>query len=94
MGAALWGAGRRRERNMAFAREEARGRIETDPACAREVNFRPGVQIGEIVIRARRPVEGFHIRLQLNEIAGHEARREPVMPQDVHEQPARVPARA
>ena len=88
------GRRRRRERNMAFAREEARGRIETDPACAREVDFRPGVQVGEIVIRARRPVERFHIRLQLNEVAGHEARREPVMPQDVHEQPARVPARA
>ena len=62
---------------MALAREQARGRIEPDPARAREINLRPGVQIGEIVLRARRPVERFHIRLELDQVARHEARREP-----------------
>ena len=41
------------ERDVAFAREQSRGRIEADPAGARQIDFGPGVQIGEILLRAR-----------------------------------------
>ncbi len=41
-------AGRRRERDVAFAGEEAGGRVEPDPAGSREVDLRPGVQVGEV----------------------------------------------
>ena len=85
---------RRGQRNVALAREQPGGRIEADPARARQVNFGPGVQIGEIVVRARRPVERFHIGLELDQIAGHEPRRQPVMAEDVHQEPAQIAAGA
>ena len=69
---------RRGQRNVALAREQARGRIEPDPARARQINLGPGVQIGEVVLGARRPVERFHVGLELDQVARHEARREPV----------------
>ena len=33
---------------MSFAREQSRGRVEPDPAGAREVHFAPCVEVGEI----------------------------------------------
>ena len=44
--------GRRGQRNVAFAGQEPRGRIEADPAGARQIDFAPGVQIGEVVVGA------------------------------------------
>ena len=41
------------ERNVAFARQQARRRIEADPARARHIDFGPGMQIGEIDCRCR-----------------------------------------
>ena len=86
--------GRRGERNMAFAGQEPRGRIESDPARAGKIDLGPGVQIGEVVVRAGGPVERDPIRLELNEVAGHEPRRETQIAQDLHQKPARIAARA
>ena len=47
--------------NMAFAREQPRSRIKTNPAAAGQIHFCPRVQIGEILFRAARPVERFQI---------------------------------
>ena len=85
---------RRGERNMAFAGQQARGRIEADPAGAGQIDLAPGVQIGEVVVGAGRPVERDEIGLELDEIAGHEAGGEAEMAQDLHQQPARIAARA
>ena len=68
---------RRGERHVAFAAQQARGRVEADPAGAGQIDFGPGVQIGEIVLGARRPVERLDVGPQLNEIAGDEARGRP-----------------
>ena len=46
---------RRAEWQMAFAAEEPRGRIEPDPAGARNIDFGPGVQIGKIMLSAGGP---------------------------------------
>ena len=45
--------GRAGERDMALAREEAGGRIEADPSRPGQVDLDPGVQIGEVLLRAR-----------------------------------------
>ena len=67
--AIMW---RRGQWNVAFRRQQSRSRIEADPARAGQIDLGPGVEIGEVVVRARRPVERDEIGLQLNEIAGHE----------------------
>ena len=87
-------AGRRRERDVAFAGEEAGGRVEPDPAGAREIDLRPGVQVGEVRRGPGRAVQRLHIGRELNQVAGDEARRQTEMTQDLHEQPAGVAARA
>ena len=44
----LWRAS---ERNVAFAGEQAGSRVEADPAGARQINFGPRMEIGEIGLR-------------------------------------------
>ena len=77
---------------MALAGKQARGRIQSDPSGARQIHFAPGVQIGEIVARARRSVRGSRIGHELNEIARDEARGEPQVPQQLNQQFGRVAA--
>ena len=79
---------------MAFAGQQTRGRIEADPAGAGKIDFGPGVQVGEVMVGPGRPVEGDEIGLELDEIAGHEPRREAEVAQDLDQEPARIPARA
>jgi hypothetical protein len=52
------------------------------------------VQIREVGLGAGGAVERLHVGAQLDEIAGHEARREAHVAQHLHEQPARVAARS
>ena len=54
IGAALNGSGVRGQRDVPFAGEQARGRVEPDPAGAGQVDLGPGVQVGEVG-RRRRP---------------------------------------
>ena len=82
------------ERKMTLAAQQSRGRVEPDPTGARHVGLGPGVQVGEVLRRADRPVERLHVRPQLDEIARHEARREPEVPQGLHQQPGAVAAGA
>ena len=56
--------------------------------------FGPRVQVGEVAIGARRTVERLHVGDELDQVARREARGEPEVAQDLHEQPARVAARA
>ncbi len=84
---------RARERNVPFAGEQSRRRIEADPAGARQVHLAPCVQVGEVDRRAARTVERLHVRHELDQIAGHEARGDAEMPAQLHEQPAAVAAR-
>jgi hypothetical protein len=84
---------RRGERHVAFAGQQSRGRVEADPAGARQIDFRPGVQVGEVDIGPGRPVERDAIGLQLDQVAGDEAGGKAEMPHDLDEQPRRIAAR-
>ena len=87
----VWRAG---QRDMALAAEQARGGVEPDPAGTRQEDLGPGVQVGEIDARAERPFGGIDVGLELNQVARHEARREPEVAHKVDQQPPRVPAGA
>ena len=82
------------ERQVALAREQARGRVETDPARARQVDFAPGVQVGEVRAGSGRTVERLLVRLQLNQIAGYKPGGEAAVTERLHHQPAGIAAGA
>jgi hypothetical protein len=84
--------GRRRQRQMALAAKQARGRVHADPASAGEIDFGPGMEIGKITRRAFRTLERLDVGPQLYEIAGDETPREPEMAQNLDERPGRVAA--
>ena len=90
-GRADWvrGAG---QRDVALAGEQPRGGVEPDPAGAGDIDLRPGMQVGEVRLRAARAVEGLLVRGQLHQIAGDEARRQAQVAQDLHQHPGRVAA--
>ena len=71
----------RGERQMAFAAEKARRRVEPDPAGAGHVDFRPGMQVGKVLARALRALDRIDVGLELDQIAGNETRREAEMAQ-------------
>ena len=83
---------RRRERQMALAAEQAGGRVEADPAGARQIDFRPGMQVGEVLARAQRPFDRVDVGLELDEVTRDETRREPEAAQHLHQQPRRIAA--
>ena len=88
----LWRAG---ERNVPFAGEQPRRRVEPDPAGAGQVDLGPGVQVGEVFRRARgAAVERLDVGGQLHEVARDEAGGETEVAQDLHQQPAAVAAGA
>ena len=79
---------------MSFAREQTGGWVEADPTRAGQVNFCPRVQIREILFRAARAIERFHVRLELDQITADKARSQAKMPHQLHQQPRGVAARA
>ena len=85
--------GRAGERDVSFASQQARGRVEADPARARQVDFAPGVEIGEVVARPLGPLQRLLVGHELDQVARGEARGETEVAQDGDQQPARVAAR-
>ena len=77
---------------MAFARHQTRGRVQTDPTRARQIDLAPGMQVGEIVRGALRPIERLHIGHQLDQVARDETGREAQAAQQLHQQPGRIAA--
>ena len=75
------GSGVRGERDVALAGQQAGGGVQADPAGARQIDFGPGVQVGEVGGRACRAVERLHVGDELDQIAGDEARGEAEMAQ-------------
>jgi len=86
--------GRAGQRDMAFAGQQAGGRIKADPAGAGEIDFAPGVQIRKILLGTARAIQRLHVRLELDDVAGDKARGEPDAPQELAEKPRGVAARA
>ncbi len=79
---------------MAFAGEQAGRRVEAYPARARKIHLRPGMQIGEVLAWPFRTIERLHIGLELDQVSGNEARRQPQVAQSLHQQPGGIPARS
>jgi hypothetical protein len=101
--AGVGGAGHRRgvagvggagQGDMPFAGEQARSRVQADPAGARQVDLAPGVQVGEVGFRAGRTVQRFDVGLELDQVAGDKARGHAEVAQHLHQQPGGVAARA
>ena len=86
--------GRTRQRNVAFAGQQPRRGIETDPAGTGQVHLGPGVQIREIRRGAGRTVQRLDVGHQLHQIARDEARGQTQMTKHLDQQPARIAARA
>ena len=63
---------------MTFAGEEAGGRIKADPTGAREIDFAPRVEVGEILFGAGRTIEGLLVGLELDEVTGDETKIEAI----------------
>ena len=85
---------RGRQRDVALAGEQPRRRVQPDPARAGDVHLGPGVQVGEVGGRARRPVERLDVGGQLDQVAGHEPGGQTHLAQDRDQQPREVAARA
>ena len=83
---------RRREGNVAFAAQQPGRGIEADPAGAGNIDFGPGMQVGEIGFGAGGAFDRQYVRPKLDEIAGDEAGRQADVPHDLHQQPCRIAA--
>ncbi|MCY1528932.1 hypothetical protein D9M68_640550 [compost metagenome] len=79
---------------MALPGEQAGSGVQADPAGARQVDLAPGVQVGEVHLGAAGAVEGLLVGGELDQVAGDEARRQPQVTQQLHQQPGRVAAGA
>ncbi len=85
---------RTRQRNVPLTGKQARCGIESHPPRPRQINFRPGVQIGKILPRTGWPNKGFFVRHELNEIAGYKPGSQSHMPQKLHQEPGAIAARS
>ncbi len=82
-GAASGGGGG--QRNMPFTSEQAGGGVQAHPACARQEDFGPGMQVGKVHLGTAGAIQRFDVRGQLNQIAGYKASRQPQMAQDLYQ---------
>ena len=80
------------QRNVAFAGKQPGGGVQADPAGTRQIDFAPGMQVGEIHLGTGRAIETFHIGGQLDQVPGHETRRQAKVAQQLHQQPGGVTA--
>ena len=76
---------RGRQGDVALPGQQAGSGVEPDPAGARNVDFRPGMQVAEVRARPRGPVEGVDVGLELDQVAGHEAGGEAQLSGDLHQ---------
>ena len=74
--------------------EQAGGRVEPDPAGARQIDLGPGVQVGEVAVGPARAFERIDVGRELDQVARDEARGEAEVAQDLDQQPGGVAARA
>ena len=86
--------GRAGERNMSLAGEQARGRVQSHPARARQIDLAPGVQIREVLVGAGWTVERLRVGGELDQVPRDEARGETEMAEELDEEPGGVTARA
>src|SRR5580658_9395412 len=79
---------------MPLARKKPGGGIEPDPSGAGEIDLGPCMQVSEISRRSFGTFQRFDVGLELDEIAGDEARGEAEMPERLDHQIRAVAARS
>jgi len=84
--------GRASQRNMPFACEQARCRVQPNPTRARQVHLAPSVQVGKVHFGPTGAINRLDIGLELNQVARYKACGHAQMPQHLHQQPAGVSA--
>src|SRR5262249_22368520 len=84
---------RRGQRDVPLAGEQPRCGIEPDPSSARQVDFGPRVEVGEVHGWAAWSVERLHVGGELYEVSGYEASGQTEVTQGLGEQPSGVAAR-
>jgi hypothetical protein len=72
------------QRDVAFSGQQAGGGVDAYPARPWNVGFRPGVQVGEVDVRAAGPVQALHVGLELDQVAGDEAGGDAQMAEELH----------
>ncbi|MNF64412.1 hypothetical protein D3C84_461410 [compost metagenome] len=77
---------------MSFTGEQPGSRIQADPASAGQINFAPGMQVGEIDVGTRWTVEAFDVGGQLDQVTGDETRRQSQIAQQLNQQPRGIAA--
>ena len=80
------------QRNMAFARQHARSRVQPNPASAGHIHLGPGMQIGKVHGSSAGAVKRLLVGPQLNQIARHKSCSQAHLTHDLHQQPATVAA--
>ena len=83
----------RGERNVTFAREQSRRRVQPNPTGSGKKHLGPRMEIGEVLRCSRRPFERLEVGRQLNQIPRHKPRRETEAAQHLHQQPRRIATR-
>ena len=68
IGAALDGSGRAGERNVPFAGQQTRSRVEANPAGARQVDLAPRVEIGEVALDPDRTIDRLDVGGELDQV--------------------------
>ena len=80
--------------DMPLGRHQPGCRVEAHPAGAGHVDFRPGVQVGEVRRWPFRAFQGLFVGDQLDQVARGESGRQAEMASQLHQQPSRIPARS
>src|SRR5262249_51144664 len=78
--------------DVPLARKDTGGRVETDPAGARQIDLGPGVQVGEVVLHLRRPLDRVDVGTNLDQIARDETCGETEMTEGLDQKPGGVTA--
>ncbi len=86
--------GSRGQGQVAFAAQQSGRRIESDPARAGDIDFSPGMKVGEVGPCALRPLHRIDVGSELDQVARHKTGRETEPPQDLDLKPGAVTARA
>ncbi len=93
-GSGIDGIGGAGQGNVSLAGQQSGCGVQADPAGAGNVDLRPGMQVGEILGRSYRTIEGLHVRRKLNEIAGHKPSRQTQVARQLHQKPGGIAAGA
>ena len=78
--------------DVSLTGKQTRSGIQPQPARPGYVDLRPGVQIGKIMVGSDRPLQRFHVRSELDQIARNKACSQSQVAQNLDQQPTGIAA--